>query len=267
MKKRKASAFINLLLCFCSVPVFSQSKDKSKSIQGYVQADDVKKSVFTGDEADTCVLAPENPLAQKISVSWNNEESPIFLEEKLFRMNKSDWRFEASDKTGFEEKVTQILCSISKMKGMQYYSNGDKKWETLYHQAYFVASPKNLKPLEDINPTDQQEMESQTYYCFLNDNSFGKIVYGINYEKKDNEQSVVFTNVNDLKYGPVKAVSKEGLKISVDVIDEGEQFYVYIILQASYTPMPLLQNRLQRSFDSRIDAIYSWFMLQLNDQN
>jgi len=52
------------------------------------------------------------------------------------------------------------------------------------------------------------------------------------------------------------------LKINLVVIDQNEYYLVYMLVQTKYLSLPLLDSRLNRSFNARIDAIYKWFLNQ-----
>ena len=46
------------------------------------------------------------------------------------------------------------------------------------------------------------------------------------------------------------------------VVDYGDNFLVYMVTQAYYPSLSILEKKLQESFESRVNAIYNWFLFQ-----
>lgn len=99
-------------------------------------------------------------------------------------------------------------------------------------------------------------------FAFLEDNSFGKSVYSVEYFQSEKEVSFILTNAESWTYAFVKALNPENVKISMDVIDNGDSYIVYMVLFAKHKTIPLLGDRIQKSLANRIDAIFNWFTLQ-----
>ena len=146
------------------------------------------------------------------------------------------------------------------MKGTEYYSNRHKKWETLYHEAYLVKSPdEKVKIPDDTNGS----AEGKTLYCMQDDNSFGECYYKLEYHERANEVSVCFENFEPLKFGPITAAKAHNVKINLVVVDEGDYFLVYLMVQAYYPRIALLENKMIDSFNARVDSIYKWFVKEM----
>ncbi len=206
-------------------------------------------------------LVPATELAIATTKSWESDAAPVFHEECLFYITKADLAKASgnSDADTSIAKVSQIIRSVSKMKGMEYYSNGDKRWETLYHEAYLIDSPNSRNRIDD---KIDEVYDRQTLYCILDDNSFGSCVYRLDYRQQDDEVSILFTNAEKCKFGPMTAVKENELKISLDIISQGDSYLIYMTLRARYPQIPLFKERLSKSFNARIDAIFKWFTMQ-----
>ncbi|WP_340138422.1 DUF6675 family protein [Treponema zioleckii] len=252
------SIFFLILSTFCAQGESSVSQGLLESVKssGKIQKNfnDDKKVVFS--------FTPNTELSKKSVKTWSSSDKPVFTSENLFYVSKDTLVKNSSNKTTCDtslDSVSKIIRSISKMKGMQYYSNGDKKWETLYHKSNLIKSPSDKTAIPD---NLSGSADGKRFYCLQKDNSFGDCFYQLDYSQRANEVSVCFTNFEPIKYGPVTAVKKGNLKINLDVIDEGDYFLVYMVVQAKYANVPFLEGRLNRSFNARVDAIYKWFTLQ-----
>lgn len=221
------------------------------------------QNVFLNKDEVNLSLVPETELSSLALTHWDNSETPRLTTEKLFYLDKKTLGAEASAIT--IRDVSKIIRSISTMKGTEYYSNRHKKWETLYHEAYLVKSPD-----EKITVPDDTEgsAEGKTLYCMQDDNSFGKCYYELKYHERENEVSVCFDNFEPLKFGFITAAKAHNVKINLVVVDEGEHFLVYLMVQAYYPRIAMLEDKMIDSFNARVDSIYKWFVQSAsNPQN
>lgn len=246
--------FSSILICSVnsqsslSDEILSELKVKGKLVQNFMN-EDVIKLKYT----------PDNEYAKMAVKSWTSSEKPRFTNESLFYVKKSDLLENSSDKTHCDtsiDGVSKIIRSVSKMKGMQYWSNGDQKWETLYHQSHLVDSLEKKNPIPDDL---EGSAEGKSFYCIQVDNSFGLCVYGLKYYQNENSVYGAFTNVEDMKYGPVKSMKSGNLKINFVFIDEGEYILLYAFVQTTYPHIPMLEGRLLKSFNNRVVAVFDWF--------
>ena len=142
------------------------------------------------------------------------------------------------------------------MKGLEYYSNGDEKWETLYHKASVIKSPKDKTTLPDDT---EGSADGKNLFCLLEDNSFGDCIYRVSYKENEDEVCACFENAAAFKVGPITAVKTGNLHINLSVTDIGEEFLVYMVVRAQYPSLPFLENRMTRSFNARVEAMFNWF--------
>ncbi len=195
-------------------------------------------------------ISPNTEFSKRSATTWKNDSSK-FASENLFLVKKSDLGGDNS-----LSAVSKIVRSISTMKGIQYYSNGDKKWETLYHEAKVIKSPKDKTALPD--ETDGSA-DGKSLFCLLEDNSFGDCIYRVDYHESETEVSAFFENAAAFKYGPIKAVKTGNLNINLTVTDAGEYYLVYMLVRAHYPSLPFLESRMTRSFNARVEAMFDWF--------
>ena len=222
---------------------------------------------FLNDEEVKLSLVPNTELSKLAVSHWDNEEKPRLTSEKLFYLDKKTIGSKeesqgdnSSAKNLTIEDVSKVIRSISTMKGTEYYSNRHKKWETLYHEAYLVASPEDKTRIPDDT---EGSADGKTLYCMQDDNSFGKCYYSLSYLQRENEVSVCFDNFESLKFAFITAAKPHNIKINLVVIDEGEYFLVYLIVQAYYPRVSFLEEKMIDSFNARVDSIYKWFVKEM----
>lgn len=259
------------LLCVASI-IFFVNAGIFSQVQSSVLKDEILselnekgsiRHIIQSKEDVELSLTPDTPFAKKTAECWNSSAKPNMVSENLFLVSKEELKKKSLNPENVEfsmETVSKIVRSISKMKGMQYFSNGDQKWETLYHQAYVCNSVKEKnEPMPDVL---EGSADGLKIFAFLEDNSFGKSVYSVEYFQSEKEVSFILTNAESWTYAFVKALNPENVKISMDVIDNGDSYIVYMVLFAKHKTIPLLGDRIQKSLANRIDAIFNWFTLQ-----
>ncbi|MBR7080184.1 MAG: hypothetical protein IKI40_06655 [Treponema sp.] len=202
-------------------------------------------------------LVPDTELSKKAASFWNKAEEPSFVVENLYLMPKS--KLGSGDPSKMTiEYASKVIRSVSKMKGMQYYSS-DKKIETLYKEAYCIAGPKDRTKVPDDTAGSA---DGKIMYSMQDDNSFGKTNYRLEYHQTAQEVSAGFSNTTGLYVGPIKGINDDNLRISMVIIDCGQDFMVYMLVQAKFPALKILENSMNESFSSRLNAIYNWFIKQ-----
>ncbi len=201
--------------------------------------------------------APHTPLVSK-AVSFSDstsDEDPSFVSESLHIIKKSDLGLgDISIDT-----VSKIMRSISKMKGMKYYSHSRESWDELYSESYMVENPDSKTPIADRT---EESADGMVAYCYQVEHAFGECVYRLDYNQSDSEVSVQFSNVKPLFYKIIKAVKSDNMKINLVVTDVGDSYLVYMVIHARIKRFSVLEKRMNKSLDSRLDAIYKWFVSQ-----
>ena len=204
-------------------------------------------------------LVPKTPLGEQTTVLWPKEaEAPVFIMENLYLLKKSELGDGNVSKMD-TDYVSKIIRSVSKMEGMQYYSYSDKKVKTLYKECYCIAGPDDRTRVPDDT---EGSAEGKVMYCMQNDCSFGKTNYRLEYHQQEKETSAAFINVSPVYIGFVKAVNTDNLRISLSITDCGDSFVVYMLVQARFPALSIIENKMNDSFRGRLEAIYMWFIAQ-----
>ena len=69
-------------------------------------------------------------------------------------------------------------------------------------------------------------------------------------------------NLSALSYGIIKAVEPGKLRIAINIIDDGDGYFVYIGICADTIKLSVFEKKMNKSFQSRLDAIFKWITLQ-----
>ena len=261
--------FVMLLALLAAMSSFSQSYKKEdivpasllKEIEG---KDFIRRSHYK-ERNVKFELAPKTPLAEFATKQWTLSEEPAFVVESLYVIKKerlaanSRLKGRAGDDISINA-ASRICRSVSKMEGMKYYSYTSKKQKTLYEEMYMIKSPTDTTRVPD--PVGFSNADGLTAYCLMNDSSFGKCNYRLEYKQNSREVFTSFTNVQWISYAFLKAVAPENLKISLVIIDCGDEFLIYMPLQAKFPALSIFEKHMNQSFTSRVEAICGWFIMQ-----
>ena len=202
-------------------------------------------------------LVPNTEYSKKTVTSWPaDKEDPAFVVEILYYMRKD--QFAHPDRVNIDY-ASKVMRSVSKMQGRQYYSSSDKKVMTLYDEVYTIKGPKDRTRVPDDT---EGSADGKILYCMQKDHSFGKTNYRLEYHQKQDELLATFVNTTPLYVGPVKAINDENLRINMVFLDCGEDVVVYMFVQGKFPALSMLEDMMNDSFNSRMDAIYEWFIAQ-----
>lgn len=262
--RRVATCLLGISLFFLVTNVFAQdvqieTEEKTylcpeldeKIFQELVQKGRIDRMEYKGDNISP-KLCLNSPLGEYVSDVWQGSDDPIFIAESLFFLPKQEsW-------TGNDiPLISKIIRSVSTMEGIKYYSNSNKKTETLYKKSYTINNPDDKKRIPDQTDADATELST---YVYQEDNSFGKTVYKADIRQTENEVVMVLRNVEPIKFGFINAVKNKNLSISFHFMDKGDFIVTYIYAQIKFPALSIFENKVSESFRARIDAIYEWFL-------
>ncbi|MDY3755878.1 MAG: DUF6675 family protein [Treponema sp.] len=251
------------ILCLCLAilligGIFAQTAENIPSeIDGEIFQQMLEKGEYRTqsfkERGKDFTLYPRTELGYLLTKTWTEEKEPVFVAESLFLIEKPEGSNQSELDTAL---ISRIMRSISSMEGIEYYSNSEKKMKTLYSQSYTIDS------LEDKNRIPDKvdgSAENLSVYAFQEDGSFGDNCYQIDYHQRENEVSMVIRLMEPLKYGLITAVKANNLVFNIDVLDKGSYLVMYVGAKVKFPAISLLENKLNKSFGSRITALHDWF--------
>ncbi len=259
--KRIIRAFLISVLAFTTtVSAFAYD---AKSLVGKETYDELKKNTYIttykyGSNKYNLDLIPNTPLSKKIPAFWDKEKNPVYVIEYLYLLNKKDLVKKAGVSADIEYS-SRVLRSISTMKGIQYYSNTDKMWETLYKEAYTIKSATDYTRIDD---DVEGSADKKKLYCMLKDKGLGELYYSIEYNQTAEEVSASFNNLEDVCMGWIKCVDKNNLKMNMVITDCGDEVLVYLVGRANFPKIGVLEKKMNKSIGSRVEALFTWYKSQ-----
>ena len=216
---------------------------------------------FTEKDNSDFQFYPDLELSKIATKKWKStrQDSPNFTIESIYRLEKSkadkEFTGENFEKILFEDaKIKKILRSVSKMEGIEYYSNSRKRTEILYSKAFTVNNPTERKKI-----VDNFDYSENPIYVLLDDNSFGEYLSIINYDSKDFENCFEYVNIDNINYGIIKAVEPYNMQVFIDVINCEDEIIVYVYIQSKMDVPAIFKNKIYDSFVARTDALFEWF--------
>jgi len=250
-----------MLMAIGSAYLFSQDRSE---IPGVIENPDFYKALgeefhrFT--EKDKKIrLLPKTEHSENVEkyIFADMPDKIGYASEALFYVTKDDLvkKSKKEDKSKVDTSintVSKIVRSISQMKGMLYYSNTRKRYEVLYNDAYRITDEKNTAKIQDdLNGS----ANGKTVYAMLDEHTFGKAYYKIQYQENDKCVTMTMENLTSLSYKFIKALKPGKLKMAVTVYDTGDGYFVYVAMLADFKQMGFLENKMNNSFTARIRAI------------
>ena len=249
------SSFFMMMTCgaaaaFESSALFDAATYRELKEKGYIERS------FFGKDSVSLSLYPDTPLGKKASHIWPaGKDSPTFCVEEIYLIPKKELGRGNYARTTVDY-ASKVLRSVSKLEGIHYYSNLERKDAVLYKAAHFIASPGNQERIEDDTAGSA---EGLVKYCILDDHSFGRARYTLHYNERPDEISASFVNIDSLKLGPIKGIDPGNLYISLVISDCGDDMLVYLVTQAKTPTLKIIKSTIYDSFSARLTAIYNWF--------
>ncbi len=230
--------------------LFDADTYKELKEKGYIE-----KSYFGKDKVDLS-LYPDSPLGRIAKNNWPaHKENPTFIVEEVYLLSKKELGDGNYSKTTIDY-ASKVLRSVSKLEGIHYYSNLEKKDAILYEHAYFIAGYNDETRIEDDTSGSAEGLKK---YCILDDHTFGRARYTLHYNERPDEISANFVNIDSLKLGPIKGIEPGNLYISLVISDCGDDMLVYLVTQAKTPTLKIIRSTIYDSFSTRLSAIYKWF--------
>lgn len=224
--------------------LFAQSVQTGKKIL------EPESSRFKNHEQDTDFdLIPDCEYKNQILNDRVAKANIPFVGEQLYVVRKNG-NFDLKE-------AARIFTSVSEMKGMEYYSTTRKKYAELYKTAGFV---KSLEEPEFVNDYKLSECDGKTFYALLDDKSFGKNIYRLDYRQNENTLFVRLSNADPMGIGPIKAVRPYNMVMNILLVDEGDQLEIYLGTDVNMKKIPGMKKQISDSLVSRMDAIYKWLL-------
>ena len=205
---------------------------------------------FYGKKNVKLELFPDTQTGRDTAANWDGKKEPVFIVESLYLIPVTDEK-----NTADINDVSLVLRSFSKMTGMRYYSNSRKRYETLYTDVHCVNNPEEKKSVPD--PLDVSA-DALVSYVYQKDRSLSGCVYRFSFFQTQNEIGARAVNTDEVQYKGFSILKPEHLVLNVHAVQTKEGIVFYILVRADAAKIPLVSEKLAKSYGSRADAIYEW---------
>lgn len=252
-------ALVLFLSLFCYIFLLSSEENNVKipkledlfSEQIVQKLKEKKELRIFNYETDTLKveLAPNTITKTLIENLWTKEEEPLLSVEALYYV--TDVEKQNND------KIRQIIQSVSKMEGIEYYSNRKEKYEILYKKNYCID---NVQDKNKVPDKIDDKIDGKKVLILQDDNSFGEYASNLEYFEKGNDLGFVCTNVEDISILFFKGAKKEDLKIFLMIENLGEELVLYSRIVVDFPKYPTIEKFMKNSLSARLDAITKWFI-------
>lgn len=200
-------------------------------------------------------LYPDTDLAKATATRWQTSgktNEPTFSYEALFLLQKQNPTEAGAD----IEQISKIMRSISKLEGIQYYSNSRKKYREMYKLSYCIDAPDTKVKIAD--PIDGSA-DGLSIYALQEDSTFGKFVYQYNFRQTENELMVNSCNIDALSLIGIKIIKPNDFHYSILLHDAGDAIMMYALIQTDVISLSMIEEKLKVSFAARVEALKDWF--------
>lgn len=215
---------------------------------------------FYGESNVKLELCPATDLCRSAASAWDKQNEPVFIVESLYLLKKAQGAGQAAGEIG---KISSVLRNLSTMQGIQYYSNSRKRWETLYTEVYTVNNPDERTRIPD--PADKKA-DGLVSYVYQKDRSLSGCVYKFQYFENAAQTSFRAENTEKIVYKGFNIVKPEAMLLCLNAVETEEHIVFYITVRADAAKIPLVSERLAKSYGSRADAIYNWCVSKYSEE-
>ena len=156
-------------------------------------------------------------------------------------------------------EIANYLTGLSTIKGTRYYSQSKKEETTLFTDAYTVDHPRHANKIEDSR-LESPLPQGIDIYGMLEDSRFKDNVYQFSYMFEENHITLKITNMDPLKYGPIKAIDTHCFLVLMDIVLTEDEIQVYNAGFCKPVLLPsFMADRVNNAITNRMDALYGWF--------
>ena len=171
-----------------------------------------------------------------------------------------------------DEKLLSLynaLGRVSAQKGITYISRrAGYKPKTLFTRSYYIADTEHTETAL-ADPVASEVPPSDRRYVFQEDTSFGENTYLHTYTDSASEIFLEITNCTPMKYHGVTCLKEREMEMCISAypLEEGIFFSSAAIVtgQKQTVTVLFIKVDLADAFKRRTDALYSWFLNQINN--
>ena len=241
---------ILILMCLVITPLLINAQENIN--RGFA----IDKSFLYHNSFDNAPLkfVDKVPQQKKFIIDQKEAIKPTIIVELYSTISK--------DKIKGENKFLKIYNALRDYKSMEnikYYSVSDNKANTLFKTSYPTNSSWKKRDYKDLTSIPNTEK----IYFYQKDLTLGDNKNIANFKYQNNAIISHFKNHNTLEYFFLDVVSKSNLQTIFIVKENGDNFDFYVLSFVKPSALPLIKERISKSFGNRVVAMYNWFYTQV----
>jgi len=151
--------------------------------------------------------------------------------------------------------IYNTLRNYNSMQNIKYYSVSGEKMKTLFEISKSTNKNWKNKTEQDLDSIPKTE----EVYFFQKDLTLGISKNRGAFKYENNSILSHFYNTNDLDYFFITVVKKKNLHSFFIVEEKKYTFKFYAFSFVTPSSLPLVKERISKSFGNRLVAMYNWF--------
>jgi len=159
-------------------------------------------------------------------------------------------------------RLYNLTRALSTMEGLEYTVENSTTRKTLYKEAYAINNPESARRIPD--PVVDTIPDEASLYALQDDDGFGRNMYKVTHYYDSGVIHVQMTNLTTIRIGFIPIVRSSNFMLHLVMLPTESGLYFYAN-GAMRTPaiMSGFEGRAQEGLRVRIDALYDWFVEQL----
>ncbi len=158
-------------------------------------------------------------------------------------------------------KLYNLLRSVSRMKGIEYYSMSQKRMRTLFVESYAVDDPMAMNRIQD--PLVEEIPPSAFLYILQKDLNFGQNIYRSEYLHEEGILALRNENLTPMRYLGMTLIPPMKSLTWLVLIPYGGNLLFYGLSCARTISFLGLEKSAENSFYNRLKAIYGLFTAEV----
>ncbi len=244
-----------LLFLLTTCVLAEEKKEKKENINRNFAID---KSFLYHNSFDNAPLkfVEKIPLQKDFVISQKKAIKPTIIVELYATILKS--KIKGNDKF---LTIYNALRDYQSMEKIEYYSVSDEEANTLFEISYTTNS--SFKKIAS-NKLDSIPKTEKIYF-YQKDLTLGDNKNIANFKFENSTIISHFKNENVLKYLFLDVVEQGNMQSIFIVEEKINNFNFYALSFVKPSALPLIKERIAKSFGNRVVAMYNWFYTQVTE--
>lgn len=234
-----------------------------------LSADDLRAILPTITAAEQSELASTNTLTRLIEPNETPDLIPSTSLDRSVREALTSVKYSVGVESVFIAPYSHTgdgshllawyntLRSVSKLRGVEYYSTLFRKTRVLFRDSYAVDGESTQRPVPD--PLVRELPSDDSILIKQDDSTFGVNLFKLRYRAADDSISMSMSNLNSLNLFLVPVVGPGNMVMEIVVLPYKGYRVFYGCVVVRVATFLGFESFIRDSFYYRVKALYSWF--------